>query len=129
MHSGLRSAAMNGPTTPPRGPLEISAAATRWASVHCSAGIAGILSDGITHRVYPPYPPYPPHPPYPPFMSTVRVVWSVNSSDSRGRLVTNGPTTQPRPKGMSRVSDTDSHSRYTPPSRSSKRQYELRRHR
>ena len=34
MHSGLRSAAMNGPTTPPRRPAVISSAAARCAGCH-----------------------------------------------------------------------------------------------
>src|SRR5688572_15277089 len=50
MHSGLRSAAANGPTTPPRGPFEISAAASRWAAVIASGGIAGILSTELLTR-------------------------------------------------------------------------------
>ena len=37
-----------------------------------------------------------------------RVVSSVNVSDSRGMLVTNGPTSQPKPAGIPRESDTDS---------------------
>ncbi len=41
--------------------------------------------------------------------STLRVVSNVKVSDSRGMLVTNGPTTQPSPKGIPRVSDTASH--------------------
>ena len=60
--------------------------------------------------------------PYLASASVFRVVLSVNSSDSRGRLVTKGPTIHPSPNGMSRVNEIDSHSTYTPPSRSSKRQ-------
>lgn len=41
--------------------------------------------------------------------SVVRVVSSVNVSDSFGMLVTNGPTSQPKPNGMPRVSEIDSH--------------------
>ena len=42
---------------------------------------------------------------------------SVNESESRGMLVTNGPTIHPSPVGISRVSEIDSHCTYTPPSR------------
>jgi len=42
------------------------------------------------------------------FCSALRVELNVNSSDSRGTLSTKGPTAQPRPKGMERVSETDS---------------------
>src|SRR5688572_12850373 len=53
MHSGLRSAATNGPTTPPRRPAVISAAAARCASVISAAGIGGILSVvGVTSPVW-----------------------------------------------------------------------------
>ena len=41
--------------------------------------------------------------------STLRVVSSVNESDSRGMLVTNGPTSHPRPNGIARVSEIASH--------------------
>ena len=41
--------------------------------------------------------------------SCLRVVSSVNVSDSFGMLVTNGPTIQPRPVGIPRVKETDSH--------------------
>ena len=41
--------------------------------------------------------------------SVLRVVVSVNSSDSRGMLVTNGRISQPNPTGISRVSVMDSH--------------------
>src|SRR5207245_4756026 len=51
-----------------------------------------------------------------------RVEPSVRSSDSLGMLVTKGPTSHPRPVGISRVKEIDSHSTYTPPSRSTKRQ-------
>src|SRR5438094_9934545 len=45
------------------------------------------------------------------FASTAeRVEPSVCSSDSLGMLVTKGPIIQPRPVGISRVSETDSHS-------------------
>ena len=44
---------------------------------------------------------------------------SVNSTDSRGMLSTNGRTAHPSPAGIPRVSDTDSTCRYNPPSRSS----------
>lgn len=54
--------------------------------------------------------------------SVLRVVVSVNSSDSRGMLVTNGRISQPKPAGMPRVSVIDSHCTYVPPSRSRKRQ-------
>src|SRR5208282_2574923 len=57
------------------------------------------------------------------FSIALRVVASVNVRDSRGTLVTYGPTSQPRPVGMSRVSEIDWHSTYVPPSFSSKRQY------
>ena len=43
-----------------------------------------------------------------PRSSRCRVVSSVNVSDSRGMLVTNGPTIQPKPVGIPRDSDTDS---------------------
>ena len=43
-----------------------------------------------------------------PRSSRFRVVSSVNVSDSRGMLVTNGPTIQPNPVGIPRDSDTDS---------------------
>jgi hypothetical protein len=42
-------------------------------------------------------------------LSIFRVVVSVNSSDSRGMLVTKGLIIQPKPNGIPRVSDTDSH--------------------
>ncbi len=54
---------------------------------------------------------------------------SVNSSDSRGTLSTNGRTAQPSPRGIDRVSDTDSICISNPPSRSSKLQYVFIRHR
>src|SRR5688572_16963657 len=41
--------------------------------------------------------------------SSLRVVSSVNVSDSFGMLVTNGPTIQPKPVGIPRVKETDSH--------------------
>ena len=41
--------------------------------------------------------------------SALRVVSSVNVSDSRGMLVTKGPTSQPTPNGMVRVSEIASH--------------------
>src|SRR5436190_5874258 len=50
MHSGLRSAAMKGPTTPPRRPAVISPAAARCAGVICSGGIAGIRSADVLTR-------------------------------------------------------------------------------
>ena len=56
------------------------------------------------------------------FASHFRVVSSVNSSVSRGMLVTKGPTSQPRPYGIPRVSVIDSHWTYTPSGRSTKRQ-------
>jgi len=40
--------------------------------------------------------------------SALHVDRNVNSSDSRGTLSTNGPTAQPSPVGMGRVSETDS---------------------
>jgi hypothetical protein len=43
----------------------------------------------------------------------------VISRDSLGMLVTKGLMSQPRPVGMSRVREIDSHSMYTPPSFSS----------
>ena len=42
--------------------------------------------------------------------SAVLTVTSVKVSDSRGTLVTKGPTIQPRPVGISRVSESDWHS-------------------
>ena len=39
----------------------------------------------------------------------LRIVRSVNSRDSFGILVTNGPISQPSPVGMVRLNDTDSH--------------------
>jgi hypothetical protein len=51
-----------------------------------------------------------------------RAVVSVNVSDSRGTLVTNDPTIQPSPVGISRVSEIAWHSTYVPPSYSSNRQ-------
>ena len=51
-----------------------------------------------------------------------RVEPSVCSNDSLGMLVTKGPISHPKPVGMSRVSEIDSHSTYTPPSRSTNRQ-------
>jgi len=42
------------------------------------------------------------------FLSASEVERKVNSSDSRGTLSTNGPTTQPSPVGMARVSEADS---------------------
>src|SRR6266498_2618438 len=47
---------------------------------------------------------------------------NVNSSDSRGIDVTNGPIIQPRPNGMSRVKESDSHCTYVPASRCSREQ-------
>src|SRR5262249_23926803 len=47
-----------------------------------------------------------------------RVPFRVCSRDSRGMLVTKGRISQPRPVGISRVREIDSHSTYTPPSRS-----------
>src|SRR6266568_5778048 len=43
------------------------------------------------------------------FCTAFRVAVNVNISDSRGMLLTKGPTSQPNPTGMSRVSETDSH--------------------
>ncbi len=56
------------------------------------------------------------------FRAAFRADTSVFSSDWRGRLRMIGLISHPRPAGTSRVSDTASHSTYTPPSRSSKRQ-------
>src|SRR5260370_17646282 len=44
-----------------------------------------------------------------------RVACNVNDSVSSGMLVTNGPIIQPRPAGISRVSETTSLCTYTPP--------------
>ena len=44
------------------------------------------------------------------FDSAFRVVSSVKASESFGRLVTNGLTAHPKPKGMSRLREIDSHS-------------------
>src|SRR5262245_15157682 len=61
--------------------------------------------------------------------SCLRVVSSVNVNDSLGMLVTNGPTSHPRPTGIPLVSDTDSHWTYSPPSRDRSLQYVFSRHR
>jgi hypothetical protein len=42
-------------------------------------------------------------------VAAVRSDVNVNSSDSLGMDVTNGPINQPNPVGMLRLSDTDSH--------------------
>src|SRR5262245_52909346 len=47
MSSGLRSAAMNGPTTAPRGPAAISAAAARCAALSSFSEIGGIRSAAV----------------------------------------------------------------------------------
>ena len=47
MHSGLRSAAAKGPTTPPRRPAEISAAAARCASVIALGAESAACAPGI----------------------------------------------------------------------------------
>src|SRR4051812_39280623 len=44
MSSGLRNAAMNGPTTPPRGPAASSAAAARCAALSSASRSGGIRS-------------------------------------------------------------------------------------
>src|SRR6202034_880466 len=54
--------------------------------------------------------------------SAKRVRLRVNTSDSRGMLVTKGRISQPIPSGMSRVRETASIWIYTPPSRSQNRQ-------
>ena len=51
--------------------------------------------------------------------SALQMARNVNSSDSRGTLSTNGPIAHPSPRGIDRVSDTDSICIYSPPSRSS----------
>ena len=51
-----------------------------------------------------------------------RMLPSVNSSDSLGMLVTNGPTIHPRPAGIARLNDTDSHCTYVPSARPSSEQ-------
>src|SRR5436190_3766281 len=61
--------------------------------------------------------------------TALRVELSVKTSDSRGMLSTNPPTIHPSPLGTSRVSEIASHCAYTPLSRSTKRQYVLRRQR
>ena len=54
--------------------------------------------------------------------SALRIAPRVNSSDSRGTSVTNGPISQPNPKGMSRLREIDSHWTTVPSARSSRAQ-------
>ena len=52
----------------------------------------------------------------------LRIAPSVNSSDSRGTSVTNGPISHPNPNGMSRLREIDSHWTTVPSARSSSAQ-------